>query len=310
MIFLIYPRDERRIATPWSIGNNLQRTIRNQGLELSAVNVPWDASSSFVEMSENDILIGHPNPNGGPWFEMAKQKCKAKIAILPYNASPRWIDFLDRIYKVADAVGLLCGPYWRNFLSPIYRRRTFFFCNGIHGGHYPFVKSRFNPTGKRRVLYVGCCEPEKGTMFLEELIHDLPEIEFGHYGPGRIQGMKEEKFVDFSSSKVLEEMSEKYDFIINTGVHDASASPQLEGASWGIYTFCTSQSGWDQSCKFTEALPPTADKKYIKGLLKYLVFEALEEDLLLKAAAHRLALRDWTWDVQLQPVIERLKSLS
>ena len=159
---------------------------------------------------------------------------------------------------------------------------------------FPRVKTRFNPPGKRRFLYIGWAGAQKGTHLLSILFglgttHRLVAI-----GPATpVANLECRPRVRFTLP-YLQRLAEECDFLLVPGVSDANPTVVLEAMAWGFPVACTPQSGYYD---IPEILPLSiTDMRHNVAMLDRLQ-EADERELLARAdAARGLVAARYTWD--------------
>jgi glycosyltransferase involved in cell wall biosynthesis len=111
--------------------------------------------------------------------------------------------------------------------------------------HFPRVKARFNPPGKRGYLYIGRNDPMKGTDFLSELLLRLGSFRCGWIGSGsNIPGIPRISMPRALTPEFMRRVAEDFDFFITTGIADPNPTTILESMAWGFPVVCTPQSGY------------------------------------------------------------------
>jgi glycosyltransferase involved in cell wall biosynthesis len=236
-VYLIYPHGNRK-AAPWSIGNHLAAGIRDAGYFVEQYD--W-ADRARIEWRCGDSLIGHPHDEPGHVFESNLWHPWSKvIAIAPWNGSSEYTQRLANVEAACSSIMPICGPYWRDHLPPDWIPLDM----AVDPEDYPPLKRKFNPPGQRKFLYIGCTLKCKGTDNLSRLAAVLPDVHFGHVGPGIVPGTYPWGYVEMESNRGRRIASE-YDFVITTGENDANPTTVVEAMSWGLIPVCTPQSGWD-----------------------------------------------------------------
>lgn len=237
MIHWVYPHDSNRWAAPWSIGNEVAARLRAAGHPVTQYD--WMDRRTIVP-SPGDVLIGHPHPEpgfilrnsvAGPW--------RKRIAVSPWNGDPVVADRLRAIAREVDDLLLVCGPHWAS--QPPCPAHTVDIATDAARLAPPL--RRWNPPGRRRFLYIGCCEPSKGTDLLEAIIARCSGVRFGHLGPGRVAGCEEYGYLPIEHP-ATQALIQRHDVLLCPGRHDANPTVALEAALLGLVPVCTETSGW------------------------------------------------------------------
>jgi hypothetical protein len=194
-----------------------------------------------MEIGDKDWLIGHPCEDPGYAFtdNLWQAEERRAIALAPWNATDLYNNRLMQVKGQVARIFAICGPGWESKLPIGFQRLDL----AINQAHYPRLRTKFNPPGKRKFLYIGCTLPEKGTDMLAQIAHELKHIHFGHIGPGLIPGTHPWGYVECESPRGQKIVSE-YDAVISCGKADANPTTMLEALSWGLVPLCTYESGW------------------------------------------------------------------
>jgi glycosyltransferase involved in cell wall biosynthesis len=283
-IHLVYPFGDRR-AAPWSIGNHLGEAILQAGHTLEIYD--WK-DRVRMDCGHGDILIGHPCEEPGYAFTDNLFLGWDKIIIIaPWNGSELYTDRIDQAWHIADTVIPICGPYWADRLPGHWEAHPVDMA--VDARDYPFLKEEIAPRGMRRILYIGCTVPAKGTDFLTQLTRALPDVEFGHVGPGIVPGCWPWGPVAMET-ETGQEIVKRYDFLIAPGRNDANPATALEAKAWGLIPITTPQSGWDNSI----SIPLDDVQGAVTVIQKYL--DANEEMLrTIQQENLKQALEVYTW---------------
>lgn len=228
---------------PWSIGNHVADYLRLRGYDVEQYQ--WDERRRINPISKNDLLLGHPHPEPGYVFELNAPRFRhfqsPVIAIQPWNGSDEYKQQLENVYQFCDELILICGPYWRNTLcmDPITHIDM-----AIDLEHYPFLKSPDDVSMPRKMVYIGCMVPHKGTDYLSAIAEAMPDIEFHHIGWGAIPHCHNWGIIDLASDKGRE-VIKQFTHLISCGRNDANPTTVLEAQAWGLIPMCTPRSGWN-----------------------------------------------------------------
>jgi len=286
MVHFIYPYDFTRIAAPWSIGNNVAQELYDQ---YGVVQYDW-TDTGTIEPGDGDILLGHPHPNSGFIFTNSMQQdgWSKVVAMTPWGGLTSTVKCINKLLPDIDALALICGPFWANQIPPSWRHKTTALDMAIKREDYPPIKGVFNSRKSRRILYIGCTEPSKGTWALEQLSRRLP-YSFAHAGYGQIDGVRSLGYLDFTAPDALDVLRQ-FDFVICPGTNDANPTVVLEALSWGLIPLATELSGWGED--ICVRLPATID-----GMIETIqqLQDASEGDLVSLRAKKRSCLDRYNW---------------
>ena len=171
---------------------------------------------------------------------------------------------------------------------------------------FPRIKSKFNPPGQRKFIYIGNDNPVKNVSFLSKIARALPEYCFGWAGRGSgHNGLHRLGYRDFSSQSG-QELIRQYDFLITLGTADANPTTILEAMSWGLVPICTPTSGYENIPGIVNV--PTNDLEETIAVLRRLQYAPEEELLSLVARADELLATHFTWDRFCRQVVSALIS--
>ena len=157
--------------------------------------------------------------------------------------------FGNKIIKNCDRYLAITGNSWMNRLkdSPFHHwePKIVHLDLAVDRGNFPFIKENFNPTGKRRFLYIGHTAWFKNISFLEQLTQKFPNIDFAWIGGTQsLKNIKKLGKYDFSNQKA-KNLIQEYDFLITVGSADANPTTVLEAMAWGLIPVCSVQSGYE-----------------------------------------------------------------
>lgn len=246
-IHFIYKQGDR-ISTPFSITNEVYVRLKKK---YDVVLYDFDEAGTIIP-EKGDILIGHPHPFKDTIFRNSYQheNWSRKIMISPYHHGIiRYFALFDDLYDGIDLFLAICGKYWYHSMPeeifshwyPLALHMEL----AVNHDHFPFIKTSFNPPGKRKFLYIGSTLDYKSTDYLAELTLKNPDITFGWIGFGEIKSTNLVKHgvLNFSDPDHLE-IVKSYDFLLTTGKSDANPTTILESAAWGLIPVCTKESGY------------------------------------------------------------------
>lgn len=266
-VHLVYNKGPR-LKTPERITHELaERLGRRYSLQTYDPN-----EVGTVQPEPGDILIGHPSRYGRAGiFERSFERAgwAKRIVFCPFSHEmPLDAAMIDPLVERADRYLALCGPYWydtapRSLVS--HWTHKMMRCDlGVNRDDYPVVKGAFNPSGKRRFVYIGNAGPMKGVDFFCRLAEANPQLQFGWIGwigdhmrpPGtrlsvyralekRLQGpnITVHDGQDWRARRAVE-IASTYDFLVTCGRSDSNPTTILESASWGLLPVATAQCGY------------------------------------------------------------------
>jgi hypothetical protein len=272
----------------------------------------WD---SYYQIKPNpgDMLIGHLCPLP---FTVMKRSLKLpgwrrKIIIQPYNESMDYAAFDDEYIDMCDISLAITGPYWFDRISkhhffsrymPKLRRIDL----AIDLDYFPRIKTKFNPPGQRKFVYVGVDNKYKNLNYLEAIFSKLPTFEI--HAIGKIRSNRKfihHGFVDFSTDSA-KELIKEFDFLITVGSNDANPTTILEAIGWGLIPICTPTSGYlDIPGIVNVPVDSLNDTASILNHLQNCPDEELEE---IRKTGQQTLVKDHFWDLFYQRVYEALFS--
>lgn len=274
-----------------------------------------------IRPEPGDVLIGHPNRHGDCLFRrsFAEAGWARRIVFAPFSHGMlEDAAAIDDLVDAADLYLAITGPYWFDSAGEtavshwVHKMRR---CDlGLNRGQFPRIKSRFNPPGMRRFLYIGNADPMRGGDFLAALADANPDLEIAwiraadarHCLDGEVEPqtrrlsramrgsrLKIHNGVHWRQPSGLKVVA-THDVILNCGRSDAMPSEVLEAASWGLVPVTTPQCGYLADDWMTHI--PLDDVAGASAVLRALN-GAPEADLLARQAAgvRRLDER-YNWD--------------
>ncbi len=198
--------------------------------------------------SDQDIILGHPWPNGETITNAAMlnpKKCRLKALIFPlHHGLPEINTYAIPYMERADVIFGIMGEYWYDTLdTSIYSRfkaKIIPLDMAVDTQYFPYLKTGFNPA-RPTWLFVyraQCCR--KGQSGFSG----------NHPRPGRcssrldrlrrrIPGMQREAADIDLTPDVVRRLAQKYDFFVNTSISDANPTTILEAMAWGFPVACT-----------------------------------------------------------------------
>jgi hypothetical protein len=247
-IHFVYPRDAERHSSPYCIGNEIgDRLQRDYDVRFYG----W-RDTVTIEPKPGDVLLGHPHWRRDSVFHRSVRQpgFARRILVAPYVDDLRQVAFYDRHMDVCDLFLAITGNYWfdRIDASPIrrWKPKMRHLDLAVNRAHFPFVKTRFNPPGARRFVYIGHTAHNKNVGYLARLQRDCPDADISWIGRGRkkIPGLHVLGFMDFRRPEARATVAE-FDFMITVGAMDANPTTILEAMAWGLVPVVTMQSGYE-----------------------------------------------------------------
>jgi len=250
----------------------------------------------------DDILIGHylAGDPSGVWQRSCRDgRFAVRIAMNPlHHQMPEVCGELDPYIPMVDRIFGIMGPYWYDTWPHSALAHWFPkivpFDMAIDLAAFPRLKTRFNPPGRRRFLYIGWAGPQKGTHLLSILFGLTKRHTCVAIGPSRPLPNVECRPRVLFTLPYLQRLAAECDFLLAPGVSDANPTVILEAMAWGFPVACTPQSGYSD---VSELLPLSiTDTRHNLAMLDMLQ-EAREEDLLARAdSARALVATRYTWE--------------
>ena len=261
-IHLVYAGspDSESIQSPYSITKNLYYYLKARA---HVMYHDW-TSRANIEALPNDIVIGHPNYDSDTIiskFFRSGQKCKAKCLIHPLH-TVRIQDNLpfDPLAQAADKIFSICGPYWYDTIGDTpfahWKPKITRLDMAVDANVYPYLKTEFNPIGKRKLIYMGSSTPHKNLSYMIELLSRMPDITLNWYGGdgdhplAKLPNVKTVGWVVLDKNMATNIVQE-CDIFVNTSFSDANPTTLLESTAWGLIPACTPQSGYYNDPMFT-----------------------------------------------------------
>jgi len=199
-----------------------------------------------------DTLIGHPTFSPFGLFNRSYRHpgWRRVILIYPFAPEMRQAGFLNRMMPYCNQYLAITGGYWFKRIAETsfshWLPRMAHVDLAVDRGDFPAVKTRFNPMGQRRFVYIGRKVWFKNLKYLSAIARRMPEIEFAWIGTSRlggIEGVKPLGWQDMGTDDARRIVAE-YDFLITVGNCDANPTTVLEAMAWGLIPVCTPQSGY------------------------------------------------------------------
>jgi glycosyltransferase involved in cell wall biosynthesis len=233
-----------------------------------------------------------------------EKRCKFMATIHPlHTALPEHNMPFDPLTRRVDKVFSICGPYWYDSIeqSPFahWKPKITRLDMAVDGEQFPYLRQKFNPVGRRKLLYIGSSMPMKNLGLLMNIMkrmHDVRLKWVGGDNSHKITKLPNVDVVGFKkfTPKVAQEITDECDIFVNVSNSDANPTTILESMAWGTIQACTKESGYWNDPLFTE-LHLHDMTKTVQNLRKLLT--APEADLIRRAKAGRKAIETkYTWD--------------
>lgn len=249
-LHLVYPRGPR-IATPWAIGRKLTEHLSSR---FTVVQHDLDADY-HIDPQPGDILLGHSA--SAPWTvfrrSVVRPGWKRKLLLQPFAPGDSRHGFwLPGVVRHCDLFLAITGRHWMEALPRTHMAhlapKIVHLDLAVDRSDFPRVKTRWNPPGRRRFLYIGNWPWYKNLGFLNDLAGRFPQCDFSWFGPvpkrsGRFPHLRQLGVRDFSQVEARAEIA-TFDFMITLGSADANPTTILESMAWGLLPVCTPESGY------------------------------------------------------------------
>lgn len=224
-----------------------------------------------IRPGPGDVLIGHPNRHGDCLFRRSfvQTGWTRRIVFAPFSHGMlEDAAAIDELVDAADLYLAITGPYWFDSVGGTdvshwaHKMRR---CDlGVNRGQFPCIKSRFNPPGRRRFLYIGNASPMKGGDVLAAIAEANPDLDIGWIRASdarhcldsemdaptrrlsRVMGRSRLSAHDALAWRQPEGLAvvATYDVILACGRSDAMPCEVLEAASWGLVPATTPKCGY------------------------------------------------------------------
>jgi glycosyltransferase involved in cell wall biosynthesis len=231
--------------------------------------------------------------------------------ISPYShGDDTQVAFVDPLIQRSDLYLAITGNYWFSSIASSgfahWLPRMVHLDLAVDRRDFPPIKTRFNPPGKRRFVYIGNCFAGKNVGYLTEIARLSKDTEIAWIGNGRhaIRGLRPLGFLDFSTAPGKEVVA-GFDFLITVGKRDANPATILEAMAWGLIPVCTPQSGYSGYTGIVNV--PADDAPAAAAVLCEL--QQLDTDRLLELQRQNWSLLEshFTWDRFARQVIEAIE---
>ena len=247
-VHFVYPRDPSRHASPYCIGNEVgDRLARDYDVRFYG----W-RDQVKIEPKPGDVLLGHPHWRRDSVFDRSVDQpgFARRILMAPYVDDLRQVAFYDRHMDRCDLFLAITGNYWFDRVEAAairrWRPKMRHMDLAVNRTHFPFVKTRFNPPGERKFVYIGHTAHNKNVGYLSTLQRECADADISWIGRGRkkIPGVHVLGFMDFATPVSRAKVAE-FDFMITVGAMDANPTTILEAMAWGLVPTVTMQSGYE-----------------------------------------------------------------
>jgi glycosyltransferase involved in cell wall biosynthesis len=309
-VHFVYPH-RRRISAPSAIGRKVGERLQVRGYDV----VHYDIDEArVIRPGRDDVLLGHPHE--APWSVFRRSAgrpgWRRKLLLMPYvHVDDYHVSLADPVVRNCDLFLAITGSTWfesvSTSLAAHWLPKMVHVDLAVDRTDFPRVKTRFNPPGKRRFLYIGHTGWYKNTPYLSELARKVPEFEFAWIGSGEpgIGGLRAYGRRDFSTHEARALVAE-HDFLLTVGVGDANPTTVLEAMAWGLIPVCTPESGYAGRRGIVNV--PAHDVETAAAVLRALQ-ERPEHDLLALQLANDADLDDhFTWDRFTDQVVAAIDS--
>jgi hypothetical protein len=168
----------------------------------------WDDFRK-IKPRDGDVLVGHPHyaPLTVYRRSVRSDGWRRRIAMFPFShGETGYSAFADDAVRHSDLVLAIAGRYWlQTAPQSVYAHwcpKLIHQDLAIDRNDFPIVKHRFNPPGRRRVVYIGHTSSYKNPRFLSRIALAMPDVEFswvgGSYNGMTLDGFKHLGGFDFS----------------------------------------------------------------------------------------------------------------
>ncbi|HLF70500.1 MAG TPA: glycosyltransferase [Actinomycetota bacterium] len=287
----------RALPAPTSITANLFKHLSERHRTLL---YDWSEHGA-IDIADSDILIGHPHPTHGKVFSTTMARMtRGRVVMMPlHHAMPQISAFAIEQLQSADLILGLMGEHWYDtidgtFLAP-FKEKIVRLDMAIDATSYPFLRERFNPPGRRGILWVGANRPEKGVDLLSRIAARSPGVPRGWIGPGAsIPHIHHIAAHARLTPSYVRHLMERYDIFVNTSISDANPTTVLEAMAWGFPLACTPGSGY-QGVGSIETLDPNDIEACVATVAR---LQQADEGALQEAVAvnRRLVQEFYTWE--------------
>ena len=308
-VHFVYPRDAARHSSPYCIGNEVGDRLAR---DYPVCFYDW-RDRTTIRPSPGDVLVGHPHRRAGTVFtaSLRDPNFARRILIQPYAPDMRQNSYTNQSIDACDLYLAITGNYWFDRVGasgfarwqPKMRHMDL----AVNRAHFPLLKTRFNPPGQRRFVYIGNTSHLKNTGYLSRLRAQCRGADITWIGRGkrRIAGVPSLGFVDFSQPQA-QELVRQFDFMITVGSLDPNPTTILESMAWGLVPVCTPQSGYEHAPGIVNL--PLDDVAGAQSVFDRLQRMGEEELLQVQAQGQAALDRHYHWDRFYAAVREAIES--
>lgn len=221
------------------------------------------------------------------------------VTIETNHINKAYLDAVDRLLPDVDILFAIMGQYWwdqwpdspyAHWIPKMIRLDL-----AVDTAYFPRVKTRFNPPGKRGVLYIGRNDPMKGTAFLSRLLNHLPGVRCGWIGHGpEIDGVPRLSTARPLTPDFMRRIAEDFDIFISPSVADPNPTTILESMAWGFPVVCTPQSGYYETSYMRNIYHDDLTRSV--AVLQHLQYADESELMMMADEARDVVERQYTWD--------------
>lgn len=300
----------------WYVGNYLRSNAATIGYDFEYVELTDTTPHTF---RPDDIVIGHTWWDGGFINNALNADIKAKFILQPYSAhmvSPGDVGMVLELFNKADHLFLITGEYWYdNMTNTPYaalQAKATRLDMAIDIRAHPYLKTKFNPVGKRAVCVIGNDTPTKGYRNVAELAIKAG-FRLGHFGNAHDATFEGVPCMTLHGGylftpDVIAGICSQYDALVCLPVADANPTVLLEAAAWGLTVFASNEAGYLPGRPFL-ALQSGDDAFNIAQLRAW---QNLSEYDLLTHAQHvrRIVEQDYTFTKMCETIWQKIREVT
>lgn len=300
---------------PFTITRNLYRFLSQHFEKIHYYD--WCYEGPLAPVLPNDIILGHPNyPANTALRKLFQSNCKLKCLVFPFHHAIPEINLpFDDLVSQANVIFSITGQYWYDTISQSrfahWKKKMVRVDMAIDTNTFPYVKTKFNPKGKRSFFYIGCDRPEKGLNLLFEIMRRVP-YQMHTYGniSHPLIGLPNVHHHGWTqtSPQWASDLANIADCFLNTSISDANATTLLEAMAWGFPVGCTPQSGYYNSPDILFGMNPND----VNGCVNLLQFISdVDESYLIQRSqyARKIIENNYTWDKFCRTIWDKISQL-
>jgi len=308
VIHLIYPFGAA-ISCPQAIGRNLAAHL---SLRFEVKQYQWD-ETGILRPGRDDILLGHPHPLPHTIFRRSLRQAgwRRILLLCPYNHDILQVAHLESVMSQVDLYLAITGRYWFDSVESSefahWRPKMVHLDLAVDRRDFPPVKARFNPPGRRRILYIGHSGRMKNLGYLSEIARRMPDTPFSWIGgrSGQHRGLCGLGYRDFRTPEA-QGLVTSHDFLVTVSTADANPATILEAMAWGLIPVCTPQCGYSGYPGIINV--PLGDAAGAVRILRTLQDLPEAELFRLQDVNRRLLDSAFTWEVFGRRVVDAIQS--